>query len=257
MKRVLAGALAAATLITASPAQAAVDPVKALKKQLVAGHGVKVSETDRATSSDHKTDATFRMTGVLEFGASGIVASDFTVRYVSRKRKADPMPMRWVSVGRDIYLQSTSGLPEGKTWVHLDLRGPLISFQPTDLSRPVVLKGLIAHAKTAKAGVYRGSITQEQVRRLNGKSGTGFAYRLDIGPKGLPERLITDEKLDFGTYGWMRDAVTTRYTDWGTKVTIKAPPEEQVVDSKDLTGAAFDELMEEIKSIPDGALAHR
>ncbi|GAA3243514.1 hypothetical protein [Nonomuraea helvata] len=250
MKRVLAAAVAAAALVTASPAQAAVDPVKALKKQFVAGHGVTISEVSRTQQEGKKLEY-LRMTGTFAFGESGVVASDITLR--GALKPSSEAALRFLIIGKKVYAQSAGfkrELPEGKSWLLLDdASNASATTQPIDIFRSGKLKSLLSHAKSAKGGLYRGSFHGDRERQA-------FDYRLSVSSTGLPSRFHTSSKSDYGTLGWYRETTDSRYTAWGHKVTIEAPPEDQVIDIKDAE-AALDEVLEEIQVIPNEALATR
>ncbi|MEV4110857.1 hypothetical protein [Nonomuraea sp. NPDC049695] len=255
MQRVLAAAVAAAALVTASPAQAAVDPVKALKKQFVTGHGVKISEVARMRSKGEKPEIV-QITGTLAFSGSGVVASDMTMRGFRTKAT-----LRFLVVGKQLYLHAGEfggRLPEGKTWVRMgDATNASATTQPVDIFRLRELKGLLSHAGSAKSGLYRGSLTSGQTRKVTGGRGDqSFGYRLTIGSNGLPSRLFTDSKVAVDRHLWLRETTDTRYTAWGHKVTIEAPPEDQVIDA-DEADAALDEVRDELQIISNEALATR
>ncbi|MGW6493941.1 hypothetical protein [Nonomuraea angiospora] len=253
MKRVLAAAVAAAALVTATPAQAAApDPVKALKSQFMPGHGAKISELLRVVVKGKKPVA-LRMTGTFEFGKSGVVASDVTVRgsFPEPSRK---LRLRIVTVGKQIYVQSDEfkkELPEGKAWLRVGKASRSeTTYQPIDLFRPAQLKGLLSHAKSGTGGLYRGTLTIEQARKLTRiYYGPGVDYRLSVGASGLPSRFSTSQKEPSGSL----ETVDTRYSGWGHKVTIKAPPEELVTSSEEL----IDEMLQELQLLPNEALASR
>lgn len=253
MKRVLAAAVAATALVTAAPAQAATpDPVKALKGQFVPGHGVKVSELDRMAIEGKKPTAV-RVTGAFEFGKSGVVASDVTLLEPSKK-----VTLRAVVVGKKVYFQSDEfekKLPEGKTWLLMSeaVRANL-SFHPIDVLRPAQLKGLLSHARSGTGGRYRGTLTTKQTSKLSGGYfGPSVDYRLNVDSTGLPSRFSTSLKASLGSL----ETVDTRYSAWGHKVTIKAPPEELVASSEELSAAAIDAMLQELQIIPNEALASR
>ncbi|MFI6733653.1 hypothetical protein ACIBI9_12055 [Nonomuraea sp. NPDC050451] len=255
MKRVLAAAVAAAALATPTPAQAATpDPVKALKSQFVPGHGVKVSELNR--SMDKKKPTALRVTGAFEFGTSGVVASDVILRG-SFLKPSEKINFRAVTVGRKTYIQSEAfekTLPEGKTWLRMgDASRASGTFHPLDIFRPAQLKGLLSHAKSSTGGLYQGTLTAKQTSKLSGLYfGPSVDYRLSVDSTGLPSRFFTGVKSSSSA-----DTVDTRYSDWGHKVTIKAPPEELVASSEELSDEAIDEMLEELQIIPNEALAPR
>ncbi|MEV6031812.1 hypothetical protein AB0L65_11720 [Nonomuraea sp. NPDC052116] len=260
MKRVLAAAVAATALVTAAPAQAATpDPVKALKSQFVPGHGVKISELGRTVAKGKKPTA-LRVTGTFEFGASGVVASDVTIRG-SFLKSSEKIVFRAVTVGKQSYIQSKDyekTLPEGKTWLNIGEASRAEStFHPFNIFQPAQLKGLLSHAKSNTGSLYRGTLTAKQTNKLSGLYfGPSVDYRLSIGSSGLPSRLFTGAKNSSGGL----DTVDTRYSDWGHKVTIKAPPEELVISSEELDQQALDELLQELRELqilPNEALASR
>ncbi|MEU8316865.1 hypothetical protein AB0C33_00735 [Nonomuraea sp. NPDC048881] len=264
MKRIIAGlALAsAAALVTATPAQAApADPAKALKKQYVAGHGVRFTETSRS-SMDGKSTGTMKTSGVLEFGRSGIVASD--VRNRSTGKNADLyaslLPSRTITVGKHVYAQGglySEGLPEGKKWVRYPDTGLRMSTsnQMLDVFEPKVLKMLVSHAASTKGGIYRGSVTVKELGKIYGQSvekkiaKVKVSYLLAVNSKGLVTRVVSDWTLDFGILGASHSTTETRFTGWGAKVKVKAPPADQVADIADL---ADDSAVPQ--DIPDGSL---
>ncbi|MFI7417643.1 hypothetical protein [Nonomuraea sp. NPDC049684] len=264
MKRIIAGlALAsAAALVTATPAQAApADPAKALKKQYVAGHGVRFTETSR-TSMDGKSTGATKTSGVLEFGRSGIVASD--VRNHASGKSADLyaalMPSRTITVGKHVYAQGgiySEGLPEGKKWVRYPDTGLQMSTsnQMLDIFEPKVLKALVSHAASTKGGIYRGSVTVKELGKIYGQNvdkkvaKVKVSYLLAVNSKGLVTRVVSDWTLDFGILGASHSTTETRYTGWGAKVKVKAPPADQVADIADLSD---DSTVP--KDIPDGSL---
>ncbi|MFI6918449.1 hypothetical protein ACIBIZ_00750 [Nonomuraea spiralis] len=264
MKRIIAGlALAsAAALVTAAPAQAApVDPAKALKKQYVAGHGVRFAETSR-TSVDGKSTGTAKSSGVLEFGKSGIVASDVRNRTAGKNADmfASLMPTRMITVGKHVYAQGgiySDGLPEGKKWVRYPDTGVRMSnsSQLLDVFEPKVLKILVSHAKSTKGGVYRGSVTVKELGKIYDQpvdkkvAKIKVSYLLALNSAGLVTRVVSDWTLDFGVLGESRSTTETRFTGWGAKVKVKAPPADDVIDVADLTdGSAIPQ------DIPDGSL---
>lgn len=267
MRRIIAGLAfaAAATLVTVAPAQAApANPVKALKKQMKPGHGVRVSETVRS-SRDGKSTSVIRTTGKLQFGKSGVTGADLTHRQKSTAGQNDLMtsfPLmasRTVSTGGYTYLQGGlfgDALPEGKKWVRY-AGASHQSNQLVDIFNPKLLKELTAKAKIVK-GDYRGTTTVKRLAALQGAKMTGALskvkvdYRIDTNGKGQITRVVSDWTIDYGVLGSSRTVAESRYDAWGAKVTIKAPPASQWVDNTDLYGAITDELPSEI---PDNAIS--
>lgn len=268
MKRIIAGlAIAtAATLVTVAPAQAApVNPVKTLKKHFVPGHGVRISETTR-NYVDGKETAVTRTTGAFAFGRSGVVASDLTTRFKAPKGAKDPASSlasalrssRTISVGGHVYAQGgvfSESLPEGKKWVRYPGDRTGSADQLIDALNPKVLALALANAKPVK-GDYRGTITYKELAKLYKLKAPGrigaitIKYLLDTDAKGQVARVVSEWTLDFGLLGTSRSVTETRYTGWGSKVTIKAPAKSQWVDVADLLA----EDAELPKDIPDNAV---
>ncbi|MGN9836632.1 hypothetical protein ACTMTI_00785 [Nonomuraea sp. H19] len=262
MKRILAGlALASsAALMTGPSAQAApVDPVKALKKQFVAGQGVRVSETARTLTSG-KTTSVMRTTGAFEFGKRGVVAADLRNRVKTGDAELAALltPLRTITVGEHAYAQGgvfSKDLPEGKKWVRYANAGsPRTGNQPLDIFEPKVLKALVSHAKSVKGGTYRGSVTFGDLGKIYGEridkrlAKINIGYVLGLNSKGLVTEIRSAYSLDFGILGKTTTVAETRYTGWGAKITIKAPPADEVVDVSDL--GSDTEVPQEI---PDGS----
>jgi opacity protein-like surface antigen len=258
MKRILAGLTLAscAALMAATPAQAApVNPVKALKKQYVAGHGVRVSETSRTTMNG-KTGQVRTTTGALGFGKSGVVAAD--LRFREKGGVSGLSPSRSITVGKHTYVQGgiySEGLPEGKKWIRYADPSVIHTSQPLDVFDSKVLKALVSKAKSAKGGTYRGSLTFADVSKLYGEKidkrlgKIKINYALDLNSKGLITGVRSEYTMDFGVLGSTTATVNTRFTGWGAKITIKAPPSDQVVDHSEL--GADTEVPQEI---PNGSL---
>ncbi|MGP3958563.1 hypothetical protein ACTWPT_21345 [Nonomuraea sp. 3N208] len=247
MKRMLAGVVLAttATLVAGTPAMAAapaaqaapVDPLKALKKQYVAGHGVRISETS-SLKIDGKSASSQKTTGALAFGKSGVVASDLS------SRGTGSLSNRMISIGGHTYVQGglySEDLPEGKKWVrYKGGASGTTPNQPLDIFEPKVLKALVTKAKSVKSGTYKGSMTYKELFKLYGEDIKGalgkikLDYALMVNSKGLITRLTTGYSLDFGVLGKMKGVTDTRYTGWGAKIKIKAPAEDLWVDVNDL-----------------------
>lgn len=259
MKRILAVLTLAssAAFIAAAPAQAApVNPAKALKKQYVAGHGVRVSETARMSGLGTGSQVS-TTTGALEFGKSGIVATD--LRYRAKGGLAGLSPTRTITVGKHSYAQGgiySEGLPEGKTWVRYpnDMSQRSTS-QPLDIFDSKVLKTLVSKAKSFKGGTYRGALTFGELGKLYGEpinkalGKVKINYALGVNSKGLITGIRSEYVIDFGVLGKSTANVSTRYTGWGAKIKVKAPPSDAVIDFTEL--GAETEVPQEI---PNGSL---
>ncbi|GAA4939434.1 hypothetical protein HD597_009105 [Nonomuraea thailandensis] len=269
MKRILTGValVTTAALVTATPALAAApkDPVVAVKKQLVAGKGVKF--TERTTVDDGSMREVFlRRSGTLQFGKSGIAASDITGKLnisasdlqgldesgenaeLASMLKAMAQPERTIRIGTTSYLSGNIWalqMPEGKTWFKAP-KGPTGGFlgtfgQPLNLAEPATLKTLLKGAKTTGSG-YTGKTllgdlwkTSPWLRAtwLDKPSAkaqkTAISWRITVNKAGLPTRLVTTFPMAaLGAGGKGTVSVDTSYTGWGSAVSIKAPPAEEV-----------------------------
>ncbi|MEU7857103.1 hypothetical protein [Nonomuraea sp. NPDC049141] len=262
MKRLAVATALAATAVLSTGgghAQAATapDPVKSMKKQFVAGRGVLVSETTRSTISGTKGAAVARTTGTIGFVKSGTANHDLTTRWKPQPDMTLPVntaSTRAIKVGRFTYVSGFGWgeMPAGAKWIRfgkdnsswgsMGQRGD----QLVDVFNPAVLKNALAKATIAKPGEYRGTLTAKD---LYGESGVyevdKVSFRLFVNRDQLPVRLITehrekdtlipneDHKLVRRT---VHSLVDTRYTGWGTKVKIVAPPAHEAVDFDDLPG---------------------
>jgi len=245
----------AATLVTVAPAQAApVSPVKALKKQLSPGHGVRISETSHTSSGKSKVTAV--TTGVLEFGKSRVIASELKTRYKGAAG-AGFSPARTISVGGYTYARGgvfSESLPEGKKWTRYTGAPITSSNQLIDIFDAKVLKVVLAKAKVVK-GDYQGVITAKELLKLHGQKVSGevgrikIKYVLDTDAKGLVSRVTTGYTVNFGVLGSVKSLIETRFTGWGARIKVKAPPKSQWIDVKDLG-----EDTEVPKDIPDNSI---
>lgn len=269
MRRIIAGLAVATTaaLATVAPAQAAApNPVKSLKKQFSPGHGVRVSETARSYV-DGKTNSIVRTTGKLAFGKSGVAGADLTTRFKEPKGASDGLPAsllgnsRTVSTGGNTYVQGAlfgGLLPEGKKWIRYEGQTNYQTNQLIDIFNPRVLKGVVSGAKVVK-GDYKGTTTIGKLAAYQGvKLDSRLAkikvkYLIDTDSRGLVTRVVSDWTLDFGLLGSSRTVTDSRYSAWGARVKIVAPPKSQWIDSEELLSG--DTGAEVPTEIPDSAIS--
>lgn len=288
MRRIIAtltgatmAALIVPTLVTVAPAGAkavrttqatAADPVSALKRQFRTHRGVKLAENTKIVGEGKKNRAIFtRRSGVLEFGRTGLVASDLTTKFSLPLPDSDELkglftPSRTLSLKGVSYTSGgvfAESMPEGKKW----LRTPgdtlsLVSAVQQIIStvEPGTLRATLAHTRAKRPGgtwdgtrttVHSGTITLAElfkvspaVRTLLGKKPTGrsatlpVTWKIYLGSDQLVRRVVSS--YTESTRGLNSTELTyvndTRYTGWGTKVTIKAPPADQVADFDELIG---------------------
>ncbi|WP_433251826.1 hypothetical protein ACQPYK_06700 [Streptosporangium sp. CA-135522] len=271
--------LSAPALASTAHAQA-VDPITALKSQFSNGRGVSFVDTTKIQGPQGNAIIAQRK-GAFQFGASGVNASDQTAKLrfkesdfegafgdgegdeESRKMIAGlTKPERVIRIKNTTYISGGilgEYLPSDKTWVRvpagmLGMTGPLS--QSVNVAEPATLKALLAHA-TKRGGVYSGKITFGELSKVSpwfraSMAGASTArtakrvvtWKLYLGSDQLAERLTTTFSMGSGDEATPM-TVDTRYTGWGARITVKAPPAEEVAEMKDLGEEA-----EEATSIP-------
>ncbi|MEU6743973.1 hypothetical protein [Streptosporangium sandarakinum] len=265
--------LAGSAPVTATPAVAqadAPDPARAIKRQLRSEHGVRISETDRfyfgakSTTSGSGT----RITGRLRLAPSGPVAADLTWRDLPAP-KAGRLPPgkqtshRMIRVGGNTYDDAAhypgGPVPEGKKWIRFPdaHRGRTnrdmardASLQPIDLYDTSLMKTLLKCSKIERVSgglLYRGTLSRKELGRLSkgafidwtsgrpvgAKSKGKVSWRLWTDRTGLPKRLVTADTVGEGKDPLVKRS-DTRYTGWGSRPVITAPPADEVIDEADL-----------------------
>ncbi|MGW5156574.1 hypothetical protein ACWEPN_13935 [Nonomuraea wenchangensis] len=224
----LAIAALAALTVPALPAHAAPkDPVKALKATIVPGHGVRY--TGSVTWKDGTDERGARdLKGAFQFGKKGVAAFDIT-------RKDGDEEQRVIGIGKTGYYSGgvIGGLlPEGKTWYKEKNRGMPDSW--SQFINPAETKTLARLLKngTTKGNTVSGSITLKELKAVstwvsaarlgNEHDGVKISYTLTLSSAGLVNRVTSTYALtEDGTI--YTTTVDTRYTGWGSKVSIKAP----------------------------------
>ncbi|MGN9836716.1 hypothetical protein ACTMTI_01205 [Nonomuraea sp. H19] len=251
MKRMIAGAVVAAmtVLMAATPAEAA-DPVAALKAKLGAGKGVTFTDVTSLVQGS-ETITFLRRTGKLQFSKSGIAASDITADY-KRYQGGIFDYMTNAKSGRTIWLGGKSyttspmlgEVPEGKKWVNdpLGTTGGGIGTvaQLVNPAEPTTLKVLLKGKKQGRT--YSGKITYSALAKVSPwfratspfseKEKTVIEYRLTLGADNLPKQLVTahlaaSHVAEGVAVGDGKFSTETRYTGWGSRVRISAPPKSQ------------------------------
>ncbi|GAA2891664.1 hypothetical protein GCM10010517_56040 [Streptosporangium fragile] len=254
---------------SAQRVRAAADPVSALKRQFRTHRGVRLTENTKIIGQGGKPRTIVtRRDGVLEFGRSGPVASDLTTAFTlpteDGELKGLSTPSRTISVKGVSYTSGgvyTDAMPEGKKW--LRTRGASVSLvspmqQIISTVEPGTLKATLAHTAAKRPGgtwdgtrttVHSGTITLTElyraspaVRAMLGKKPTGrsatlpVTWKIYIGSDRLVRRVVSS--YTESTRGLNSTELTyvndTRYTGWGMRSAVKAPPADQVAD--------FDEL---------------
>ncbi|GAA4096594.1 hypothetical protein GCM10022248_79610 [Nonomuraea soli] len=250
MTRLIAGFATAAALLTAAPAQAAAAqaaappaPLKALKKQ------TSVRFTERTHIVAGRSKAVFtRRSGAFLLNSSGIKASDVTARLAIKAADLTDDALRWmlapertIRIGTTSYISGgyfSTRLPVDRTWLKV-AKGPAagvtgIYGQLINVAEARTLAALLRTATRTSYG-YRGTITLGRLHQsspwlrasigdLLGKPKTAISWRLTLDARGLPTRLVS--QYSSGADGDV--VMDTRFSGWSGKLTIAAPPAEQV-----------------------------
>lgn len=264
MRRLLTALVGVAVLLTAAPAQAApADPATALRGQLVAGRGVGFTDIAKVVDVDGRRVVS-RRTGTFQFGAAGVVASDATGRLASWMTVVDDPVEGMGDPERVIRVKNTSYgsggiigplLPYGKNWLKLDFGRMALGTsgllgQIINVNEPATLQALLAKAKR-RGDVYSGTITVTELYKVSPWFRASLwtkpwqkaqvAWRLQVDGTRLAKRLTTS--YPGHVIGFSSDiAVDTRFTGWGTKVSIKAPPAEEVATRADVKNGMTPDL---------------
>ncbi|MGI5268303.1 hypothetical protein ACQEUU_04055 [Nonomuraea sp. CA-218870] len=253
MKLVITLVAGAGLLLAPLPAQAAENaaknPVSALKAQLKAGKGVRFTDAS-AFVGDINKDPLVRRTGVVKFGKKGIVASDIRGTFASPLFDGHTTkPERTIIIGKDAWRSGgvlAESLPKGKTWyktISLFNTGTVSSWfgQLVSPLEPATLAELVKRGKRS-GSTYQGTIALERVYEISPwfrqtlglirSTDAVITYTLTVDRKGLPSKLKTSwlAKDLANLPSWEEKTIVTetRYTGWGTKVSIKPPPRSQV-----------------------------
>ncbi|MFI7610652.1 hypothetical protein ACIBP6_05360 [Nonomuraea terrae] len=224
-------AAAGALTLGAAPAQAAPkDPVRALESMLKPGRGVHV--TDTVTGSDGtSTREAGSGKGVYQFGEKGLSGFDLTM-------EDDYGTQRVIATGKTVY--RTGGLlknvlSEDKPWLKGKGGGyPGGNAQIINPAEPRTVATLLKKGTSSKGSV-TGTITVKDLKKvsswasgLNGEQDdVKISYALTLGSSGLVSRVrSTWELTELGESSIV--TIDSRYTKWGSKVTIKAPDPKKI-----------------------------
>ncbi|WP_345575654.1 hypothetical protein [Nonomuraea rosea] len=229
------------------------DPVAAIQRQLVKGHGVRITEYSTFNSSPSSGWERFKPTkGVVGFGDGKVTATDLWDLQVGVAGVRD------ICIGKRIWEHDPKDkLPNGKKWV--TFKYPCVLRLETGylrLDKPDVLAAVLATTTTTKAldtydgsptTLREGSISFRQLWNVRPELRDGFLkderadwtidWRLWIGQDGLVRRAWSKWREPAGdkwkgvTNGrsWLGFVSDVRYSDWGMKLTIKSPPAAQTI----------------------------
>ncbi|WP_346111066.1 hypothetical protein [Nonomuraea maheshkhaliensis] len=231
------------------------DPVAAIQRQRVKGHGVRITEYRTLNSDAISGWGRFEpVKGAVGFGDGKVVASDFWDHQLGEAG------VRLVCIGERLWeCDPKTKRPKGKRWVAI--KEPCVSRLETGnlrLDEPAVLAAVLVTTTTTKASdaydgspttLHEGSISFRQLwnvrPELRGSSVRDahadweIDWRLWIGKDGLIRRAwskwrepLPDEVKHLGAgQEWMGLVKDVRYSDWGMKLTIKPPPAAQTIAS--------------------------
>ncbi|MBP2706537.1 hypothetical protein JOL79_22260 [Microbispora sp. RL4-1S] len=285
MRRTIAALICAASAVLAAPglvapahartrpAAGATDPAAALRAQYVPGRGVHVATTTVLGSRGQRNTISTHDEGDVEFGRSGVAASDFTAS-VTLSGAPDEIagllgdqtaPTRTVIVKGVAYTQGglfSDVLPQGKTWLRspkADPAAPLwSSLQVVQALDPAMLAATLAATNATGRGgtvdgtpttLYRGTITLQrlysavptlkpQLKYMSARErATRVYWRIWMGADRLVRKVTTATRatLKVGkTEDEMIMTGTTRYTHWGRKFRVTPPPAYLVADISEI-----------------------
>ncbi|GAA1013974.1 hypothetical protein Aple_081890 [Acrocarpospora pleiomorpha] len=233
MRRIVVVALVAAGLGVPRPAEAAADPLAAVKAQYVPGRGVMVREMGHSFASV-PAKLRFSQDGWLEFGRSRVVAYEMRVKLAPAKER-----VRSLGVGKYTYRTSPAivrSLPKGKIWraepkEYNPLRNPVFVVEPT------TLKALLKTVTRHNGGFYEGVIAYGDLYAASPslradapkpdelESAVDVKWHMYTGAQDLPNRFCA--KVDDQQDAPGRDTCV-QFLWWGAKKHLPAPPASRV-----------------------------
>ncbi|PZG08325.1 hypothetical protein [Nonomuraea aridisoli] len=266
MKRTIVGAAVVAGLVqlNATPAQAApkIDPVKALKAELVRGQAVNIVATVKADYG-RGVSLTSGMDGTIGFGPRGEIASDLSqtlsyskeaVRSAKKLGLGDDVelqqtPVRTISSAGDDYVSGPvvdEALPQGTSWVRYRGTDLPTSNMLLEVLEPATLKTLLTSRTSYRDGILKGTVKTDKLAKVSRSFASRFgnlpkaakvSYTLWLNGDGLVQRVAAKAVLPTGD-GSLRVESDTRYSDWGREATILLPLEGDVIDRSRLDDKA-------------------
>ncbi|GGK77145.1 hypothetical protein Sme01_42920 [Sphaerisporangium melleum] len=240
---------------TRTPQKAPANPVEALRAQLAKKTSVHLDETTRLTV-DREEFSRYRQVGTLRLGTSGVEAYDTKTKVADILFGTPTSSIRVVAVGGKTYLKSPlydAMLPAGRTWVRTSDAIPYTNM--VDILQPKVLRTTLAGTKHkgrggmvggARTTLLTGTVPLSALAKVSPglaplaksiKSGKPLVlpWKLWVGADQLPRRFQVTLELPSESKYQAAIGVDSRYTAWGGKAVITAPPATLVVDEEDLT----------------------
>lgn len=244
MRRMITALVTCGALLAgAAPAHAGTkDPVQAMRAVLATGHGVHVTETTTMLDGSEERGER-RRKGVFEFDAKGgVKALDVTTTGGEYGRER-AIGFNYDIGGRSYQSGGFTGkwLKKGKTWWrndhqshlwHTDLLG--YDEQMVNPAEPATLAALLKNGERSGDTV-SGAITFKQLERVSQWAeysthggwdpDTRLSYTLTLTSAGLVSRVRSSFTFSEGLEELIGKTVyvDTRYSEWGGKVSIKAP----------------------------------
>ncbi|MFC4590541.1 hypothetical protein [Sphaerisporangium corydalis] len=246
---------ATAHATAAAPRAVPSGPVDALRRQFAKRTTVRVDEVARLIL-DHDDLLSYRQSGVVRFGKTGVDAYDLRTSGVTGS--GNSTVLRTIKVDGKVYLKSAlydDLLPAGRTWIRTSTDGDGVTSSMIDVLRPKVLAAVLATTKSkSPAGriggsptvLLQGSITLAQLAKVSPDAGAvakmykvkktvKLPWKLWIGADQLPRRFASTFPLTFSAKAPnLSTATDSRFAAWGGKVAITAPPADLVIDEEDI-----------------------
>ncbi|MEV7007738.1 hypothetical protein [Streptosporangium sp. NPDC051022] len=194
---------------------------------------------------DGKSTLLQRRTGVFQFGKDGIAAWDISSRPGNSPDMPTDLfsPRRTIRIGITSYVSGGSygkRLPQGKTWYRTDqdLTDASGQFgQIVNVAEPATLGTLLRSAKNS-GSTYSGTVTFGELAAIShwfrttlpvrADDKTTVTFKLTLDRDRHPRRLTTSWAatgvVNGGGWEGKTVGVETRFSGWGGKVTVKAPP---------------------------------
>ncbi|GAA3444168.1 hypothetical protein [Planomonospora venezuelensis] len=246
----------------AQAAQAPPSPVTKLRQQFAEHKGLRISDLGRVFK-DGKAVVTIWRKGRVEFDASGVYATDTTGRTEAGRGAVKEFEnltglnagsTRVICFPNEAYLSGPgyeTWLPEGKHWLGLigpeNIKQTETFPQIVNVFEPATLGTLLSHASVKRrlgSGTYlQGAVTLRTLYKVS----PSFRDRLAGPPKGRSAKIPVGFRLWLDRSNLVRRLTTTwrqpagktptttvadtRYTAWGSDVTLTPPPPEDTADA--------------------------
>lgn len=268
IRRTSVAALAVATLALASACGSNSDAsgdhasdATSADKDLAPGTAINAVDAKSLMSSAVNQMTSVKISGDVTAGSAGTIHMEGVEQtkptlLAEIKESVEGMDMDIRMIGSNMYIQmpASAGLPSGKKWVSMnfDELGSLTGMNTSALSQSIEdpASAVSKYAKYISGGKYVGSET------VDGHTAKHYSFTVDLKsamaelmPSGVPSSAagtVPDSaaedvwidgeghpvqvKVDMGKVG----TTTMHMSDFGTKVSVSAPPADQVADMKSM-----------------------